>query len=108
MYWSQELRARVLRFEVRKRPVEVIATPLLDLGYFQGEDEVNAEGDALTGRSDSEWLWGSAGFGLRLIYDEGIVIRGDVMWAYERFALPGGQVETRPQFGMFIMTGHSF
>jgi hypothetical protein len=82
-----------------------LATPLLDLGYLRGSNESIIPANA---SANTDWLWGSAGAGLRLVYDEGVVIRADLVWAYERFVLANGQVEARPQLGFFIMTGHSF
>ena len=105
LYLSQELRMRITRLRFKKRPIDVIATPLLDLGYLRGYNESSRPANA---RASNDWLWGSAGAGLRLVYDEGIVIRADLMWAYERYVLDQGQIEARPQLGFFIMTGHSF
>lgn len=118
LYWSQELRARIARFNVIGRSLDILFTPLVDIGYFSGREESESvtkfnfasfpPSDPIGNVIASDWIWGSAGGGLRFVYDEGIVIRADVMWAYERFMSDQERVEARPQFGMFIMTGHSF
>jgi outer membrane protein assembly factor BamA len=105
VYFSQELRTRLTRLHYKSRPIDILATPLLDLGYLRGSNESIIPANA---SANTDWLWGSAGAGLRLVYDEGVVIRADLVWAYERFVLANGQVEARPQLGFFIMTGHSF
>ena len=104
IYLSQELRTRIFRFHYKSRPIDWVMTPLFELGWLNGGVPATIDHTA-----DAAWLWGGAGIGGRLIYDQGLVVRIDVIWALERLQRsdrPG--VISIPQLGIFAMTGHSF
>lgn len=106
LYFGQELRYRYWRFYFKQRPIDLLVTPIIDLGIIQGRDESRSPQAAM---SRDHWLWGSVGMGGRAVYDQGFVVRVDVMWALERVQdTPVSPVKRRAQLGVFAMTGHSF
>lgn len=106
LYLSQELRGRVWRLFYKNRPIDLLLCPLLDLGVIRGINEVSR---APIAKSIGRGIWGSAGLGGRAVYDEGFVVRVDVMWALERVQeTSASPARRRSQLGIFAMTGHSF
>jgi hypothetical protein len=105
-YSSQELRLHVYRFHFRERPIDTQLCPLIDIGIVNGAHDALAP---LNSKTKHNWLWGSAGIGGRAVYDEGFVVRIDVMWALERYQTSlNASVRHRPQLGIYAMTGHTF
>lgn len=105
LYSSHEIRARIFRIHFKKRPIDFLLAPLIDLGVIRGERSKRALGLP----PDPHWIWGCAGLGGRLVYDEGFVVRADFVWAIERYeGTKNGQFQNKAQLGIFAMTGHSF
>ena len=105
-YGTQELRIRYYRFFYKQRAIDFQITPLIDFG------SVNGPADAvytLPAQQNSTWIWGSAGLGGRVVYDDGFVVRLDLMWALERDQKKLYESAVlRPQLGIYAMTGHTF
>ena len=105
-YGTQELRIRYYRFFYKQRAIDFQISPLVDFG------SVNGPADAvytLPAQQKNSWIWGSIGLGGRVVYDDGFVVRLDLMWALERDQRKlGTQVGIRPQLGIYAMTGHTF
>ena len=93
LYSSQELRWILTRLSLKKRPIDLMLTPLLDIGY-------------LGSFSNGHWV-GSGGLGGRLIYDESFVLRIDWVFALEKHHSPQG-IHSVMRRGLYALVGHSF
>lgn len=105
-YGTAELRIRYYRAYFKQRTLDFQVTPLLDLGSIHGPADGLSTLPAQTKRS---WFWGSAGIGGRVVYDEGFIVRLDLVWALERDQKTlDAKVSQRPQLGIYAMVGHTF
>jgi hypothetical protein len=100
-YSNAELRWRVTQFDAMGSEFDVLLVPFFDLGRVWLWDE---EDDALH-------LHGSAGAGLRLIYNDVFVVRFDVASALEEYAAKPKSTTVdrrRAVLGIYAIVNHPF
>jgi hemolysin activation/secretion protein len=93
IYTSHELRWILSRLHLKKRPIDLMLTPLFDGGFVGSW-------------SKGKWV-GSAGIGGRVIYDESFVVRLDFVFAREQHQTNQGVISVA-RHGIYALVGHSF